>query len=186
MAMLYLECLRDLTPLTDSNGTGKWFYRMCHTIVVAGWLLYALTWHFAIFTGLFTVQVIVAAIVSLKAGIQLGVPRHKFYCFVTMIALARLAWETERYLWRQKQCPTDIGDPLYWLHSMWHVGSGAAHCLWTGYAGELQRARVKALEGSGAKGEDAETRATQALRSMGRDDGYRGTLRHLLRHRGSK
>ena len=88
-----------------------------------------------IFTLTFTAEVVFAALLSVAAGgrKRLGI----WLLFLACIVAGRGVWGWERRLHRAQQCPTDPSDPKWWLHSIWHFFSAAAHGIWMYYVSLL-------------------------------------------------
>ena len=154
MAIGYLECLRGIHPLTRSPR----FYQASHGAVLVSWGAYFYTHAFMIFQVCFTVQVIVAALISVSAGhfeaeagpliVLRTVPRRNFWLFILMIGLGKGAWEWERVLYHSDACPTEMSDLRYWLHPFWHFGSAAAHSSWMAFVAQLKNTAAMAGEAS--------------------------------------
>lgn len=148
LALCYLFTVSEVHWITR----GSW-----RTLVFAlggggaavGMAVYVFMKNFEIFSIIFTLQVLLPALIAFTAGPDLGCDRRVWFLFLGLILTGKLVWELERHLWRSDTCPTSIADPLYWLHALWHFFSAAAHHAAMVYHGDLfvamrDRKRAKA------------------------------------------
>eukprot|EP00405_Crypthecodinium_cohnii_P009484 CAMPEP_0206439202 /NCGR_PEP_ID=MMETSP0324_2-20121206/12070_1 /ASSEMBLY_ACC=CAM_ASM_000836 /TAXON_ID=2866 /ORGANISM="Crypthecodinium cohnii, Strain Seligo" /LENGTH=261 /DNA_ID=CAMNT_0053906777 /DNA_START=146 /DNA_END=931 /DNA_ORIENTATION=+ len=109
--------------------------------ITLGWGCYLLLHSYVAFTTTFTLQVFFMALLSLSALPELGGPwatsRRWWWHFLLAILSGKTGWEYERWLYRTGNCPTDPSDPLFWLHSIWHLMSALAHFSWIRYVASL-------------------------------------------------
>merc|ERR1711972_941208 len=115
-------------------------------LLAVAWVSYVQFHIYDTFVALFTVQVLVPALISLTAAPELGgvfsLKRCLWWGFFFSIILGKGLWELERYLHRSGACPARVVDPLFWLHPAWHLLSATAHSLWMGYAASLHELRI--------------------------------------------
>lgn len=145
MSVLLAGYLESASGRQHSRGLRLAF----HGVVLAGWVLYALTRHYEIFKAIFTVQVAAVVLVSFAAGTEPklpAVPRRGLWFSIAIFGLAKAVWEYERHLYRSGVCPQRLDDPRYYLHPIWHLGAATAHTAWMSFVLQLQLARCGAEE----------------------------------------
>lgn len=149
MALGYLMCL-DGRHVAESRRVRWGAYLAVFALTGSAWVLYLAFHQYEVFTTLFTLQVLVPALLSLRAdrdrlGGVFSSSRGLWWAFFFTIILGKGLWELERYLHRRGACPRETSDPRFWLHPLWHLLSATAHGFWMRYANMLSE------EGSPAK-----------------------------------
>ena len=135
MAFGYLACMDGLHWSTQS--LGRWrlkTYGALGVLGAASWVAYFILNDHEIFTALFTVQVIVPAIISYSAAPNHpAFPKRLWWAFLVSILAGKFVWEWERSLFRSGECPESEADPRFWFHPLWHLLSATSHHCWTSY-----------------------------------------------------
>lgn len=90
------------------------------------WLVYLTTRIHEVFLAMFTLQIAYPIIMTISIPTT-NSEKISMGCGFLSLGLGKACWEYERYLYRGDLCPTNFYDPLYYLHSMWHVWSAMAH-----------------------------------------------------------
>ncbi len=91
------------------------------------WTLYIIFGAYGIFISFFIFQ-IVTPVYILTFHIQKTQKQKKdLLKSAVWLSTAICCWGYERYLYANGLCPVDATDPLYYLHSYWHICSALAH-----------------------------------------------------------
>jgi hypothetical protein len=96
------------------------------TFAVIGWSYYLYNQSHEFFTNMFTIQLLIPVYIIIT---KTTYDKRRMFVALCTIGLAKASWNYERHLFATNQCPEDETSPLYYLHSLWHVGSALAHYL---------------------------------------------------------
>mmetsp|Transcript_54251 Transcript_54251/g.79534 ORF Transcript_54251/g.79534 Transcript_54251/m.79534 type:complete len:285 (+) Transcript_54251:49-903(+) len=146
MAIGYVWVLKDKHWLTQPPYWEK-FVASYITAVACAWIGYVKYHWYGVFVICFTLQVIVAALISLDAG-PLRLRYLWWYFWLPSILAGKALWEVERHLHRSNQCPTSMMNVTWWLHAMWHFFSALSHSIWMYYAANIPATTRRALSSS--------------------------------------
>ena len=96
-------------------------------VLSMAWILYIRYKLYAIFTAIFTCQILLPLGMVIVKPKKMGMRKSYLVISWAYMATAFSCWGYERYLHATGQCPSDNGDFTYYLHSYWHVGAALAH-----------------------------------------------------------
>lgn len=102
----------------------KRLYIACMALVWFAYIKYQL---YSLFVSFFALQLGVPLFVVSAKLEKTETQKFELSKGALFATLSVGCWFYERYLHSSGQCPKDSGDPLYYLHSYWHLGMAAAH-----------------------------------------------------------
>jgi hypothetical protein len=109
----------------------KWrFPRVIYiSLATLAWSLYLTLRIYNIFISIFVIQLLIPILIIIVYTNKTN-SQKRFLIAATLSAIiAKSCWIYERYLHATFHCPADLSDPLYYLHSYWHIGIAIAHYL---------------------------------------------------------
>ena len=80
-------------------------------------------------------------------GGDAALTRSLWWLFLIAVLAARVAWETERAIWRAHACGEWPRLALA-LHPAWHLLSATAHGCWVAYAAAVWRRHAGGCDGA--------------------------------------
>jgi hypothetical protein len=102
----------------------QWYYIVCMALV---WFTYIKYQLYSLFVSFFALQLSVPLFVVSAKLEKTETQKFELSKGALFATLSVGCWFYERYLHSRGQCPKDPSDPLYYLHSYWHLGMAAAH-----------------------------------------------------------
>ena len=102
-------------------------YSMYSCVFICVWILYIHYQIYYMFVVFFLCQIMIPVYIIC---FQVTKTEHQKKCLFKAIlcVVASVAfWIWERRLHYHNQCPTELLDPRYYLHSYWHIGMAMAH-----------------------------------------------------------
>lgn len=117
--LAYMYCIKVCPSVFPSIGYNVLF--------VCVWTIYIYYKIYIVFVLFFAIQITIP--VYIVCVHRTKTPQQKYYLgrAATYVAFSCICWIWERYLYFNNQCPTELFDPRYYLHSYWHFGMANAH-----------------------------------------------------------
>ncbi len=91
------------------------------------WTLYITLGTYNIFVSYFLLQLVTPMYIVMFHKQKTPQQKMDLLKAVVFISAAVYCWGYERYLHANGLCPVDMADPMYYLHSYWHIGTALAH-----------------------------------------------------------